>query len=197
MNAVHKSFASDLLVPGTSGAFPFLLIIGPYAASNAMLASAARLALLAPLRVVDGGNRFNARTVARILRELNAPDLYAALSRIRLARAFTCYQLLALLEETLPSSDPTLVIDLLDTFYDESASLSERRRLIENCLLRLRNLSRLAPVVVSVRPPAPEQSDPTGLLEMVQQAADLLWFQEGAPETNNAKQPSKSQLNLF
>ncbi len=197
MNAIHESFASDLLAPGASGAFPFLLIIGPYAASNAMLTAAARLALLAPLRVVDGGNRFNARAVARILRELNAPDLYAALSRIRLARAFTCYQLLALLEETLPSSHPTLAIDLLDTFYDESAPLFERRRLIKNCLLCLRNLSQLAPVVVSVRPPAPGQSDPTGLLETVQQAADLLWFQEGAPETNKAKQPSQSQLSLF
>jgi len=197
MNVIHESFSSDLLAPGAGGAFPVLLIMGPYAASSVMLTAAARLALLTPLRVIDGGNRFNVREVTRILRGLNAPDLYAALGRIRLARAFTCYQLLALLEKALPNSHPTLVIDLLDTFYDESAPLVERRRLIENCLLHLRSLSRLAPVVVSVRPPAPAQSDPTGLLEMVQQAADLLWLQESAPETNKAKQSSKSQLNLF
>lgn len=198
MNATPEDFSSNLLAPGPAGAFPFLLIIGPFAASSAMLTFAARLALLTPLRVLDGGNRFNAREVARILRGLNAPDLYAALGRIRLARAFTCYQMLALLEETLPSSHPTLILDLLDTFYDESAPLDERRRLIENCLLQLRSLSLLAPVVASVRPPAPTHSDPTGLLEMVQQAADSLWFQEDLPEMKKAKRSSPlSQPGLF
>jgi hypothetical protein len=163
-----------------------------------MLTFAARLALLTPLRVLDGGNRFNAREVARILRGLNAPDLYAALARIRLARAFTCYQMLALLEETLPGPHPTLIIDLLDTFYDESASLEERRRLVENCLVHLRSLSFLAPVVASVRPPAPARSDPTGLLEMVQQAADSLWFQEDMPETIKTRRSAPpSQPGLF
>ena len=143
-----------------------------------MLTFAARLAVHAPLRVLDGGNRFNAREVARLLRSQNAPDVYAALERIRVARAFTCYQMLALLEQTPPGPHPTLVIDLLDTFYDESAPLDERRRLIESCLALLRDLSIQAPVAASVRPPPPSQLDPTGLLEIVQQAADSLWFQE-------------------
>lgn len=197
MDANCEGFSANLLAPGAAGSFPFLLISGPYAASSTMLTLAARLALLAPLSVIDGGNRFNAREVARILRKLSAPDLYAALERIQLARAFTCYQLLALLEEAPSSARATLVIDLLDTFYDESVPLAERRRLVENCLLHLRRLSLLAPVVASVRPPAPAQSDPTGLLETVQQAADTLWLQDDVFETGQARQPTISQFGLF
>jgi hypothetical protein len=48
---------------------------------------------------------------------------------VRLSRAFTCYQMLALLAETPAGGPPTLVLDLLDTFYDESVPLHESRRL--------------------------------------------------------------------
>jgi hypothetical protein len=70
------------------------------------------------------------------------------------------------------------VIDMLDTFYDESVALVERRRLLEGCIGHLQRLSRPAVVVASVRPPPPPQADPTGLLQMVQSAADLVFFQE-------------------
>jgi hypothetical protein len=190
MKTLPEYLPPGTLIRHTDSPFPLLVLIGPYAASQAMLAFAARLALHAPLRVLDGGNRFNAREVARLLRGLDAPDLYGALERIRLARAFTCYQMLALLEQTPPEPQPTLVIDLLDTFYDESASLEERRRLIESCIVHLKTLSSLAPVAASVRPPPPSQEDPTGLLEIVQQAADSLWFQEENPAgSENAIQP--------
>jgi hypothetical protein len=191
MNALHHYLPPGTLLQRSSSPFPLLVLIGPHAASQAMLGFAARLAIRAPLRVLDGGNRFNARVVASILRNLNAPDLYAALEHIRIARAFTCYQMLALLEETPPSLHPTLVIDLLDTFYDESAPLGERRRLAEGCLVHLKELSRQAPVAVSVRPPPPSQPDPTGLLEIVQQAADSLWFQGEDPSDGSkpAEQP--------
>jgi hypothetical protein len=197
MTVIHEQLPPSMLIQRASSPFPFLVVIGPYAASAAMLAFTARLALHTSLRVLDGGNRFNAREVARILRGLNAPDLYAALDRIRLARAFTCYQMLALLEQTPPSPHPTLVIDLLDTFYDESASLSERRRLAESCLTHLHHLSLLAPVAASIRPPHPSKADPSGLLELVQQSADSLWFQEDDTLPGSARQAPPSQLSLF
>ncbi len=194
MLAIHKLLPPGTLIQRAAPAFPLLALSGPYAAGGAMLSLAARLALHTQLRVLDGGNRFNAREAARILRNLNAPDLYEALGRIRLARAFTCYQMLALLEQTPPAPYPTLVFDLLDTFYDESAPLGERRRLVESCIACLRNLTRQAPVVVSLRPPQPPHSDPTGFLETLQQAADSLWFQEGDPSGENSPQPLQPRL---
>jgi hypothetical protein len=149
---------------------------------------AARLALKGPLRVLDGGNRFNAYQCSQDLaRYLTAPGasvgrrggsswlvndgltvdgpaplpdrprtLKEALGRISLARAFTCYQMLTLLSETpaIPQQ-PTLVLDLLATFYDESVRAADALHLLENCLADLRRLSAQAPVVVSARPPRP------------------------------------------
>ncbi len=48
MDANREGFSANLLAPSAAGAFPFLLISGPYAASSTMLTLAARLALLAP-----------------------------------------------------------------------------------------------------------------------------------------------------
>jgi len=105
------------------------LVIARHAAQPRMLELAARLAALGSLRVLDGGNQFNPLPVARTLRSLTL-QLEPALAGIRISRAFTCYQALALLEqETLPNR-PVLVLDLLSTFYDESVPLSEARRLL-------------------------------------------------------------------
>jgi len=167
------------LVPGH-----FLALLAPHAAGDAMLALAARLARRGPLQVLDGGNRFNAYGVARALRSLSGDGLTVSLGRIYVARAFTCYQMAALLEQTAPGAIPLMVIDLLDTFYDQSVSLFERRRLLAGCVERLRLLSQgteiatATLVIASLRPPRPPQTDPTGLLQTVQAAADQVWFQE-------------------
>jgi hypothetical protein len=154
----------------------FLLLAAPRAASEKMLAFAARLAQAGPLRVVDGGNRFNVYLLARLAGRLQRAALHETLQRVRFARAFTCFQMAALLEQIPAIPDPTLVIDFLNTFYDESVPLAERRRVLEACLGQLRRLSHPAAVVVSVRPPPPPHVDPTGLLDAVQAAADLVWF---------------------
>ena len=198
MNALYDLLPRDAITQRLQPPYPLIILVASFAGSQAMLEFAAHLAFYTPLRVLDGGNRFNAREVALQLRHLNAPDLYQALSGIQVRRAFTCYQMTALLEDTLPSSLPSLVIDLLDTFYDESAPLPERRSLLERCMQQLRNLSNLAPTVASVRPPQPSHIDPTGLLEIVQNAGDLVWFPEGeaaAPESK--RQPSGQPLKLF
>lgn len=198
MNALYDLLPPDALPQRLQPPFPLIILVAPFAASRTMLAFAARLALYTPLRVLDGGNRFNAREVARLLRHLNAPDLYRSLSGIQVRRAFTCYQMTALLEDTPPSSHPSLVIDLLDTFYDESAPLPERRSLAERCIQQLRNLSSLAPTVASVRPPQPPNADPTGLLEIIQNAGDLLWLPEEEAATQGSKQrPSQPPAQLL
>ena len=154
-----------------------LVMLAAHAANEAMLAFAAHLARRGPVRILDGGNRFNAYQVARSLRRAG-PDLAQPLERIRVSRAFTCYQMAALLEQTPSGTLPTLVIDFLDTFYDQSAPRAERRRLLEECMQHLRRVSQRAAVVVSLRPPRPPQVDPNGLQEIVQAAADQVWFQE-------------------
>jgi hypothetical protein len=166
------------IAPLRPGKQELLVIAGPHAVSQYMLSLTARLAQRGPLRVLDGGNRFNAYTVARELRRAGTLDQTQALSRIRVARAFTCHQVLSLLENTPRQSTPTLVIDLLDTFYDESVNLEERRRLAHKCAGHLRSLSQFATVAVSVRPPRPPRTDPSGILEIIQDVADQFVFHQ-------------------
>ena len=155
-----------------------LVLLAPHAADEMMLTITARLAQRGALRVMDGGNRFNAYKVARMLRRLGVEALDQALARVHVARAFTCYQMVTLLEQAAPQAAPTLVIDMLNTFYDESVPLGERRRLLESCLGHLRRISAQAAVVVSVRPPRPPDVDVTGMQQRVQSWADQVWFQE-------------------
>jgi hypothetical protein len=124
--------------------------------------------------------------VAHAVRRLSSENLAQTLAHIHVARAFTCYQMAALLAGAPAGHAPTLVLDFLDTFYDESAAYAERRWLLEACVEHLRRLSHTAAVVVSIRPPPPPQEDPTGLLQIVQRAADQVWFH---PETRPASQP--------
>ena len=59
----------------------------------------AQLALRGEVTVLDGGNRFQAYPVAHLIRR-QTPDVRAAAERLFIRRAFTCYQMLALLENT-------------------------------------------------------------------------------------------------
>ena len=162
-----------------------LLVVAPHAARNAMLELAAVLALRGQLRVLDGGNQFNAYEVARAVRRRTA-DVPAVLGRIQLSRAFTCYQMAALLQAAPPEPVATVVLDLLATFYDENVPREERRRLLQGCTRDLRRLSRLAPVVVAARPPAappglgalmgqPARAERALLLDILRDGADRVW----------------------
>jgi hypothetical protein len=166
-----------------------LLVVAPHAGGALMLELLARLACRGPLRVLDGGNCFDVyrcnKAIAHLLGGQTA-ELPAVLERIQLARAFTCHQMETLLSETPVRPIPTLVLDLLSTFYDESVSADESRRLLQNCLLHLRRLNRLAPVAISARPDAPvilsaRPETPASrpeLLEMLRAAAARVWVLE-------------------
>src|SRR5512137_642239 len=73
----------------------WMLVVGPRSLNTALLTAIARLGEGGPVRVLDGGNRFNAYVVARAAR--GRPEV---LNRITVSRAFTCYQVLSLLEST-------------------------------------------------------------------------------------------------
>ncbi|MEW6512038.1 MAG: hypothetical protein AB1428_13895 [Bacteroidota bacterium] len=107
-----------------------------------------------PVTLVDGTNRFDAYYLAEFARRhagaapggrrITPEDL---LDRIFVSRAFTCYQMEAVITERLPefvrrSGSPVVVVfGLLDTFYDEQAPLFEVRaglRRVVDALRRLR-----------------------------------------------------------
>ena len=157
-----------------------LMLAAPHAAAPMMLELAARLSLAGGLRVLDAGNRFNIYPVARAIRRYTA-ELSAALARIQLARAFTCFQAAAMLADMPGDARPLLVMDLLATFYDESVNLGESCRLLQGCVTHLQRLSRSAPVVVSAKPPAAVRAGRAVLIETLQSAAGGAWQLEPLP----------------
>jgi hypothetical protein len=64
----------------------FILLVGPRSLNASMLTLIARLGERAPVCILDGGNRFNAYTVARL-----AGGRPEVLNRVTVSRAFTCY----------------------------------------------------------------------------------------------------------
>ena len=133
----------------------------------------AELALEGPLRVLDGGNCINVYPLARALRR-RTTALGDALRNVRLSRAFTCYQMLELLERTPADGIPTLALDLLATFYDESVPLYESQRLLRLALLELLRLRAAGPLIVSARPPGKLAVNRQPLYEMLLSAAEAL-----------------------
>lgn len=117
----------------------------------------AHLAQHSAVRLLDGGNSFDGYALARLLHQ-QGPQWRLALDRIRVARAFTCYQMATLLAQTDALPRPTLVLDLLDTFADENTPFADRQRLLELCLVDLQRLCQPAQVAVSVcmPPPSPQ-----------------------------------------
>ena len=155
----------------------WLLVVGPRAICPTLLALTARLAEAGPVRVVDGGNHYNVYPVARAVR--GRPEV---LERIRVSRAFTCYQVLSLLESTPAIQMPFVVLDLLSTFYDESVQIGERKRLLRACITHLERLEQVAGGVVSVHPPTVPNRTAVELLGQLQiSAVDTFFVQPVAP----------------
>jgi len=170
----------------------FFVVIGGRAAAGRLLDLAARLALNGPLFLLDCGNRANPLPLVRELRR-QTNDPVRALGNIRAARAFTCYQVVALLEQFgfFPLQPPVLIFDLLASFYDESVSFAEGRRLLEQCLRCLTHIHRSAPLLVSARPPLAGFPERKVFLEMLCGLAERCWIEE----TPQAQPPQ--QMSFF
>lgn len=157
----------------------FFVIIGGQTAASRLLDLAARLALKGSLLLLDCGNRANPLPLVRELRRLT-PDPVRALSNIRAARAFTCYQVTALLEQISlsPVQQPVLIFDLLATFYDESVTYAEGCRLLEQNLDCLTTIHSAMPLLVSARPPPADFPERKAFLEMLCRLSDRYWIEE-------------------
>jgi len=143
------------------------------------------------LRVFDGGNRFDGYFVARLLRRLTS-DPQAALLRIRLSRAFTCFQLSELIENApATSQEPLFLLELLATFYDESVPLRDSERLLATTITHLKRLAAVGPVIVGAREPQTLVKERWALLDRLQAAADTIWMLRAPDEERSL------QLRLF
>jgi hypothetical protein len=152
-----------------------VVVYADHAARDEISHIAAELVLRGPLTVLDGGNRFQAYRIAHLLRRRTV-DLTTTAERLSIQRAFTCYQVLALLENTPARPQPCLVLDLLLTFYDEQLKPHESWRLLEACLTQIKRLSCSAPVAVTLgQPLLPERA---ALIERVCHTADRLFAEE-------------------
>jgi hypothetical protein len=153
------------------------------------------------VQVFDGGNRFDGYFIARLARRLSS-DPHAVLERIRLSRAFTCFQLAQLIESApaLPAEPGSaeggrsvlFVLDLLSSFYDESVPLRDVERLLSTTVTHLKRLAAAGPVVVGAREPRLLVKERWTLLDQLQIAADNAWLLR-SPDVSS----STTQLSMF
>lgn len=162
--------------------------VAPHAARETMSALIAELALREPVTVLDAGNRFMAYRIAQLIRRKSL-EVERLSKRIFLRRAFTCYQVVSLLEGTHAFSHPHIILDLLQTFHDDQVSVPESRRLLNTCLKEIDRLRFVAPVAISLAP-APVSGKPFLVDDLCAQADEVF-------VPTDALRMDEEQLALF
>ena len=152
------------------------LAIGAHALSERMLQLISALALRQHVTVLDCGNRSNMYAVAKLIRPYTS-DPVCVMNNIRLSRAFTCYQVLAMIQATAknPPREPLVLLDLLATFLDEDVELKDSQRLLTHSLSLLAEMSHFAPVVISTRQIPAIAENRSVLLEQLKASVDICW----------------------
>ena len=173
------------------------VIYGPHAASGYLLGICAEIAVQRPLRLLDFGNRCDMYFTARQLRLLTL-DPVRAMRNIRLQRAFTCYQALALLrqlEEPEPDM-PVIILDLLAPFLDENIQPREIDRLFGASVEQIRNAMQIRPLLIGVKP-VPQRLEQTrmGLLKWLSVEFGMLRLTESG--NVELPEPEHAQPSLF
>ena len=168
-----------------------LVVIGQHALTEKMLELVAALALKQRVTILDCGNRSNMYAVAKTIRPYTS-DPAAVMANVRLSRAFTCYQVLAMLEAVVavPPHEPLIILDLLATFLDEDVELKDSQRLLTRSLACLRLLGQSAPVVVSAKPVPQISAARTGFLDQLRSSSDVHWEEPSALPAEQGLQPT-------
>lgn len=133
-----------------------IVIYGPDAACQESMTLIAELGLRGPVTILDGGNRYKPNQVANLLGRKTL-DITPAANQLFGRRAFTCYEMKTLLWSTPPRPYPCIILDLLQTFYDDHTPLDEVHRILKSCLGQIQRLQVAAPVVITIAPPLVEQ----------------------------------------
>ncbi len=143
------------------------------------------LALRGPFYAIAGGEWLPTYAVVRSLRRRTVA-IHDILGHIRLARPFTCYQVLDLLTDIRPERDPVLILDFLHHFHNPDLPIDVRQRVLEQCCRCLERLSLIRPLLVFVQ--ALETDEYRGFFPLVERTADEV-VQAGKPEPVDVLQP--------
>ncbi len=185
IEAAHLSLPSQVAAVAARELYSHPLVI------QSLAAHAARGERLG---VLIGHNRFDVYALSRLALE-HGLDPRPILERIELSRAFTCHQLhRRILTLGVPHTErwsALYVLGLLDTFYDEDVKQYEARRLLNECLLKLKEVAASGlPTLITVS--APQELGREHFLEEVARQADMYW----APVEEAPRLPAPRQLAL-
>ena len=128
-----------------------IVLYTPDAARTESMTLIAELGLRGAVTILDGGNRYRPYQVAMLLRRKTV-NISTVANRLFSRRAFTCYEMNTLLGSTPSLNQPYLILDLLNTFYDDHVLAPEAARLLVSCLNQIQRLLLSGPVVVTLAP---------------------------------------------
>ncbi|NPV75644.1 MAG: hypothetical protein HPY59_04635 [Anaerolineae bacterium] len=166
--------------------------IDRHAATCQLLMLTAVICCTQRVTLLDCGNRSDMYAVARHLRLLTH-DPVTALKRIRVSRAFTCYQVVAMLTETtIAPGEPVILPDFLSTFFDDEVKIPDASRLFQKSLMKLKSISETSPVLVTARPVPSQASGKAFLLNRLIQASHVVFESRAVLEP-----PGDLQMPLF
>lgn len=111
-----------------------------------------------PVWILDAGNCFNPYQIVRQIR-MQTPQIKAVLARIQVARAFTCFQVVTLLEQTQINTGSIFILRLLATFADEMIQVRDRLRLLKQVDSHIDRLRQTVPLAITLNT-ARFESDP-------------------------------------
>jgi hypothetical protein len=148
----------------------------------------AALAMRGSFYAIAGGEWIPTYALVQSIRR-RTPDVKQILGRVRLARPFTCYQVLDLLEEIRPERDPILILDFLHHFYNPDIQPSVRRRVLEQCCRHLQHLALSRSLLVFAQQMQTEEY--AQFFPMLAAAADDILQTDEPPDAQD------SQLSFF
>jgi hypothetical protein len=136
--------------------------------------------------VLDGANRFNPYMASSFARKAFIPP-ESLLKRIRIARAFTCYQMAIMVGERLndllsqggaiaqPERRWIILLGLINTFLDEDVSDREVRPLFEKSLRKIEEMALRGVPFFLFQPTVSPDSKRTYLTRRLFQFANEAW----------------------
>lgn len=128
------------------------------------------LAMRGNVHVIVGGHGLDSDAILRGIRA-RTPDAAQVGRRVRTRRAPTAYSMRAVLQDTPLTHEPLIILNFLATFYDPDRDYWKSWNALQESINELNRLQRLAPVVVTVRPPPAGQPESIELFRALQHAA--------------------------
>jgi len=136
--------------------------------------------------VLDGANRFDPYMASSFARKALIPP-ERLLKRIRIARAFTCYQMAIMVGERLndllrqerataqPGNRWVILLDPVTPFMDEDVSEREVRPLFERSLRKIEEMALTGIPFFLFQPPGFSDSKRVYLMRRLFQFSNLIW----------------------